>query len=543
MKIFLILLFAPAVFLAQVNFTSSNLPIVVINTNSQNIPDNPKIMVDMGIIFNGAGNRNYMTDPFNHYNGKVMIEQRGSSSQMFPKKSYGFETTDIFGNQIDTALLGMPTESDWILSANYSDKSLLNNVLAYYISENMGYYAARTRYVEVVLNGQYQGVYVLMEKIKRDKNRVKIAKLKPTENTGDNLTGGYILKIDKFTGNGGSFWTSPYPPAVSPNGQTIRIQYEYPKPDSITSQQRTYIQQYVDSFETALSGSNFTNPQTGYKRYAKHYSFADYFLLNELSKNVDGYRISTYFFKDKYSKGGKLTMGPVWDYDIAWANANYCCGSSVTGWAYQFGNVCPNDGYQVPFWWGRLLQDPSFTEAVKCQWTYWRSNLLDTTKLFHYIDSMRIYLDESQARNFTRWPILGQYVWPNPNPIPQTYQEEIDELKNWLRNRIAWLDQNLPGTCTTLSQHQENYSDYSFAVYPNPNSGTFQVSFFGFESGTMRWEIIDASGRLVFREEKPFDAGNNEVLFSGETLSLPPGIYFLRGQSGPMQLSKKIIVR
>src|ERR1051325_729327 len=193
------------------NFSSSNLPIVVINTNSQTIPDEPKITCGLGIIYNGIGVRNYLTDPFNNYNGKIAIEVRGSSSQMFPKKCFGFETLNTNGTKKDTLILGMPAEHDWILSASYSDKTFMRNFLSYKLYRDFGRYAPRTQFCELVIDGQYQGVYILMERIKRDKNRVDIAKLNNWENAGDSLTGGYIIKIDKMTGNSGAGWTSPYP--------------------------------------------------------------------------------------------------------------------------------------------------------------------------------------------------------------------------------------------------------------------------------------------------------------------------------------------
>ena len=181
---------------AQV-FTSSNLPIIIINTNGQTILDDPKITADMGIIYNGVGVRNNVTDPMNHYNGKIGIETRGQSSQMFPMKSYGIELRDIAGNSQDKALFGLPKESDWVLYAPYTDKTLMRNFLAYTMSREMGHWAANCRYVEVVVNGDYRGVYVFMEKIKRGSGRVNIPKIAATDISGDEVTGGYIFSLDK----------------------------------------------------------------------------------------------------------------------------------------------------------------------------------------------------------------------------------------------------------------------------------------------------------------------------------------------------------
>src|SRR5665811_1630254 len=193
---------------AQNNNFLSNLPLIYINTNGRQIPDNPKISAEMGIIWNGPGETNQTSNSFNHFNGKISIEIRGSSSQMFPKKSYGFETKDELGEDMDFPLLGLPEEEDWILYAPYSDKTLIRNVLTFVLAEPLGHYTPRCRFVELFLNNKYQGVYVLMEKIKRDKNRVDIANLKLEDNAGDELTGGYIVKIDKTTGSGGRGWYS-----------------------------------------------------------------------------------------------------------------------------------------------------------------------------------------------------------------------------------------------------------------------------------------------------------------------------------------------
>ena len=423
--------------------TSSNLPIIVINTNNVTIPDTPKIAAQMGIIYNGEGVRNYMTDPFNNYNNKIGIELRGSTSQGFPQKQYSIETRDVNGLEHDTVVLGMPEENSWILYAPYDDKTCMRNAMTYDFANKIGHYAVRTKFCELVLNGQYMGIYVWMEKIKRDANRVDIAKLTTADTIGDQLTGGYIIKIDKPTGEGGTTgWNSNY---MATSTKYIHFLYQYPDPADILIQQKNYIKAYVDSFEVALKATNFTNPTSGYRKYMSVTSFIDYFIMNEVSRNVDGYRLSTFLYKDKYSNGGKLHIGPVWDYNIAWWNANYCSGSSTTGWAYNFNSVC-TDNYMVPFWWARLMQDTTFKSNLKCRWTELRQTVLSIPSIFSYIDSTVSLLNEAQVRHFTKWPILGVYTWPNPNPIPTSYPGEITAMKTWIQNRITWLDANMPGS-------------------------------------------------------------------------------------------------
>lgn len=415
---------------------SSNLPIIKITTeNNRNIPDDPKVPADFRIIYNGPGIRNYVSDTVYNYQGNIGIEQRGSSSAWPSKKSYGFETWNVANYSIDTSLLGMSAESDWILSASYWDKTLMRNVLSYNLANQMGHYASRTQYCEVFLNNTYMGVYILMEKIKRDNNRVDIDRLDPTDTVGQDVTGGYIVKIDKFTGSGGDGFYSAYPPA-NPTGDAIFYQYEYPNQSDINTAQKAYIKSYIDSFENALFSPGFQHVDSGFRKYISERDFLDYMILNEVSKNVDGYRLSTYLYKER---AGKLHAGPAWDYDIAWQNANYCQAEIDTGWAYNLNYVCP--GNAVPAWWERLRQDTLFNQHLYCRWSYLRGNILHTDTIRAYIDGVAALLSESRQRNFKAWPIIGEATWPQPGPIPQSYNEEIQRLKSWINTRFNWLDQ------------------------------------------------------------------------------------------------------
>lgn len=503
-------------------FYSSNLPIVLINTNGQGIPDEPKIMADFRVIYNGQGERNHITDTPN-YSGKIGIEIRGSSSQMFPKKSYGFEMWNEMAQEIDTNILGMPKESDWILNANYSDKTFCRNTLAYYVSNKMGHYSTRFRYVEVMINNEYMGIYILSEKIKRDNHRVDIADLNPDDNTGDQLTGGYIIKIDKATGSGGDGWISFFPPPAHPNDQYIYFQYDYPSQYVLTSQQKQYIQGFMFNFEKSLSNLNFADTANGYRKWMDVNSFMDYFIVNEISKNVDGYRLSTYLYKDRDSNDPKLHIGPVWDYDIAWHNADYCDGEFYWGWAYQF--PCAGDWWQIPFWWNRLLQDPNYNNQLKCRWLTLRQTSLSNDSMDYFVDSVANLLDEAQVRNFTKWPILGQYVWPNPYPLPQTYSEEIEVLKSWIHNRMTWLDSNMPGTCDCTDNNKPASLAVIADVYPNPAKDIINIRIASVLTADAAMTIANADGRLIL-SEKINESGVNE--FSRDIITLPPGFYIIR---------------
>ncbi len=410
--------------------------------------------------------------------------------------------------------------------------------MAYQVWQNLGHYATRYQFVELVINGLYKGVYIFSEKIKRNKNRVDIAKLKPNENAGDSLTGGYIFKIDKTTGSGGFGWTSQYWPPVHPYGQTIYFQYEYPGETVITSSQKLYIMDYVDDFETALNGPNFADTAIGFRKYAIESTFIDYFLENEVSKNVDAYRCSTFIHKQRDSKGGKLRMGPVWDYDLAWHNANFCGGNVITGWAYQF--PCPDDASQVPFWWNKLLMDTLYASHLKCRWQYLRQNILSDAWFDNYIDSTVVQLDEAQLRNFVTWPILGLYVWPNPWPYPNTYQGEINSLKTWLHSRLAWLDANMPGECYTTAFDVAKETSGMMNIYPNPSSGHFTFEFYLQQPSMVNLVVHNSLGQVVATlADGMLATGTQQVFWN--TGNLPAGIYYCRLQADERIVSNKII--
>lgn len=519
-------------------FTSSNLPIVIIDTYGQEIPDDPKLMVGMKIIDNGPGVRNYLTDS-PAYDGFAGIELRGSSSQQFPKKSFGFETWDANGEELEVSLLGMPEEADWILNANYSDKTLMRNTLAYQLAQEMGHYATRYKHVEVVLNGSYHGVYIFSEKIKRDGDRVDIAKLTNTMNSGDPLTGGYIFKIDKPTGSGGDGWVSDYPPPSHPGGQTIFFQYEYPKSDVITPQQKEYISSYMDTFEGALAGPFFDDPDNGWRKYAVENTFIDYFIVNEISKNVDGYRLSTFIHKERESLGGKLRLGPVWDYDLGFRNADYCSGDVVTGWAYQF--PCEWDYWQVPFWWQRLMQDSLFADHLKCRWESLRTNHLTNAWFDNYVDSLATVLGEGQQRNFIKWPILGIYVWPNPQPIPTTYAGEISALKSYLHTRLNWLDQNMPGFCNPTSVDENKAEMGKLMIYPSPAQESVIIETKQNFDDQLYISLLDLGGKVVAGwKGHQLRAGNGS--YQLDVHNIPAGLWIVRLDDGQHMLSGKVVI-
>lgn len=506
---------------AQV-LTSSNLPILVVNTNGQGIPNEPRVRAQLGIIYNGVGVRNGINDPRNAYNGLVGIEVRGQSSQSFPMKSYDLELWNNDSTEKEISLFGFPKESDYVLYAPYTDKTLMRNFLAYTFTREMGRWAARCRYVELMVDNDYKGIYVFMEKIKRDSSRVNIAKLGRNENSGDALTGGYIISIDK----GPNGWYSSVPTLQSTNNQRIQFSYIYPRIDSITLPQRSYIKSYVDSFEQALGSANYQNPQWGWRRHADESSFVDYLIVNELARNVDGYRLSTYLYKDKQSRGGKLFAGPAWDYDLAFYNANYCRGSDAMGWAWQFNTTCPEDYWQVPFWWSRFESDSSFQQNFNCRWKQLRKSSLSDTRILQLIDSVVALTQEARLRHFQRWPVIGQYIWPNIQPVPTSYAGEIQQLKNWFTRRIDWIDQNLStyGTCVEMPVTLAN--NLIISALPNPVRDQWTLRLQSNRIQAIQITIFDASGRTMRQNKLYLNYGENRT--SIQSAHWASGIYFVQ---------------
>jgi hypothetical protein len=409
---------------------TSNLPIVVIDTFGKSVSQGAHTLGLAAFIDTASWGRAGITDPPDLVT-RIGIDIRGKSSAGFAKKQYHFETWDESNKEVAASVLGFPDESDWVLQGPYSDKSLMRNFLSYSWSNEMGQYASRTRFVEVFLNSggggvstsDYVGVYILMEKIKRGKDRVDIQGLGPEDNAEPEITGGYIFKKDKLDAGEPTFNTS--------TGLTLI--YVDPNGHDITEPQKTWLRNHIIEFETTLRGPNFRDPNVGYRKYIDVDSFIDIHILVELTKNIDGFRLSTYMYKDR---GGKITMGPAWDYNLSLGNADYLNGWIPTGWYYDL--ISAGD---YP-WWRRLFEDPWFQRRYADRWFELRAGLFSTDRLLKYVDDTASLLSEAQRRNFEKWKILGTRLWPNWY-IASTYQEEIDWMKGWLDDRLTWMDRQI----------------------------------------------------------------------------------------------------
>jgi hypothetical protein len=510
--------------LAQVEFTSSNLPIIVLNTHAQTIGEDLPIVIDMGVIDNGAGNSNLLSDPFNVYQGKVAIVNQEVFSSSYPKKQYEIQLRNADGNGIEASLLGMPAESEWILVAAYHDKSLMRDGLGYWLNRQTGKYAPRFQFCEVILNDEYIGVYVLTEKIKRGSNRINI---QAAGATGNNLTGGYIIKIDRESTQANDGWRSTFQPPNGSGDQTIFFRYVSPGASEISNPQREYIRQFLTDFETALAAPNFTNPGQGYARLIDMDSFIDYLLVSEVTKNPEAYRLNTYLYKVRQSSGNRLFMGPGWNYGIAFGNGETCLDNSPMGHVLDFNLECPNDFSLVPFWWNRFLDDISFRQRLEARWAVARNGVYSTSTIQAYVDSVAHVLNQgAQQRNFIRWPVLGD----------ENYQQQITQLKQWITARLEWLDVKIPRliTSTELEPHQ------IVSIYPNPFQHAIRVSFKTDRPGTVNLRLVDMQGNLVTESSLHVEIPGN---FEHEliTRTLPPGLYCLQYQENSQLFIRKVI--
>lgn len=473
----------PFWFQEPVVYDESNLPLIIIDTYGAEIPDEPRIPAYMGIIDNESG-VNQLTDDFNDYDGHITIERRGNSSQWNDKRPYRFETVDQDGENNNVELLGMPEENDWVLYAPWQDKTMIRNVLAYQLSNDMGRYASRTRYVELYLNGDYQGIYVLMEKIKRDNDRVNISKLNPEEIEGDDLTGGYILKFDWFfTGDNIGGFQSDH--------DGVTYNYHYPKPSDIVPEQEEYIQDYIDDFENIMLSSNYADSITGYPSIMNVESFVDFILVQELAKNVDAYRLSTYIYKDKESIDNRLTAGPVWDFNHGFGNCDYGQTWEPEDWLLEYN---PEGGDQMSFWWELLWQDENFRAKVSNRYSELRSNIFSESHIFEIIDSSVVDMGESINRNFLKWPVLGVYLWPNFQ-VFNTYEEEILYLKSWISQRLSWMDSQILQLDLDKNNGFLNYALHH--AYPNPYNSTINIKYDLQSSSNVKIAIHDILGREI----------------------------------------------
>ena len=515
---------------------SSNLPIIVMDSfgipvDSFNSATQPRpfyltyaVVIDKNPHAGAPGtNRATITGPAD-FQGRGGTHVRGETSADFPMRSYSWELWDNDNEDKKASLLGFKEESDWVLHAPYNDKTLMRNFLIHDRmraldgnAQGMG-----VKLVEVFYNqdggalaeNDYRGVYVLTEKIKRSPHRVDVEKLNGQMTRPSVINGGYIFKRDKLDAGDVTFTTAT-------NGVT----FTFVDPEIPNSAQRSWLENHLNAFETSLAGPGFSDPDSGYPSYINPRSFIDNQWFVEIAKQIDGYRWSTYFFKDR---NGRINAGPLWDYNLSLFNANYNGGESHSGWYYSL--LGPADYY----YWPRLHQDPNYRLQ---HWDrYWelRRGIFETNSILNRIDSVASQLVDGSVtpvtnymskksplmenpamRHFRKWPVLGTYLWPNPNHygtrriywngpglIPTDYRysdAEVDAMKSFLKLRLEWIDdQNHVGTTIYRPPVFSPAGGHVTAGTPltiSPHTGTAPSGFSYAAGGTVYYTLDESDPR------------------------------------------------
>lgn len=382
------------------NFTG--IPILYLNTeNSKNIDSkdvylNATLIINTNMLYEQAKT----TIP-------TQVKGRGNSTWGMPKKPYRLKFTD------KSPMLGMATAKNWVLLANYSDKTMLRTSTAFDLGTKIGAdFTPQGRPVELVLNGKYKGSYFLTSQVEVNENRVNIPELKKTNTSAEEITGGYLLEQDMRLDEANWFYTKAKLPI------TIK------SPEDITEAQLNYIKNYMQQTEDAIFSADFADPEKGYNKYINTESFINWFIVQEIMKNEDAKeKTSIFYYKNR---GGKLSLGPLWDFDLGAGNVDYSDSRYPTGWWIKDGP-----------WFSRLFQDPNFRAKVKTRWNAIKNK--EIKEISGTIDKNAAYINLSQQKNFEEWKILNTYVWPNQF-VMGTYDKEVTQLKNWLSARINWLD-------------------------------------------------------------------------------------------------------
>ncbi len=370
---------------------------------------------------------------------------RGKSSQNFPKKSYGLEVRDEKNNDAKLSLLGMGSDSDWVLNGPWTyDDTFFHNAFVYELSRQLGHWAPRTRFAEMFTNSNggkldyadYAGIYVLNEKIGSGSNRLDITSIKPSDNAGSDLTGGYIFKIDPPDADENYWVTSHNVPSNTADG--VKLIVVEPKSSKATSTQVGYLINYVQTFENTLYNEKSAGyPTRNYRSYIDTPSWIDYHIMNALAFNVDGLRLSAYFYKDR---DGKIIAGPTWDYDRSLGSDDGRDANPRT-----WNNI---SYYFTLDWWGQLFQDADFVQNWVDRWWQLRQSTLSNANLNAIADTMGAQISQAaDTRDATKWP--------DNAAAGGVYQNEVNALKTWLTSttagslgRAAWIDSQLPAAPT-----------------------------------------------------------------------------------------------
>jgi hypothetical protein len=503
-----------------INVDSTNIPLVIINTDQYGIPYDQTIhtKVFLGIIDNGHGKYNKPGDAYNVYSGLASLKLRGQSSRDFPKQSYRLELIDSLGNDTNVVILGMPKDNDWILFGPYADKSQVRNKFEYDLGKKLGEYQPRTKFCELLLNGQLVGLYNLVENIKREKHRVDIAKLEPKDQSGVAVTGGYLMKYDKDGA-----------------GRII----VYPKEEDIQPQQIAYILHRLRLGDSVLLSNGFDDPVNGFRKYFGDSSLVDYIIMNELPKNADSYLYSTYFYKDREDRDDRIKYGPLWDYDLGFGNTTFQNGNLTNGWQFEY-----NTKLRIT----RFLQDPVMVDLLQSRWHELRDGVLSNDSIFNMIDSLISEAKPQIDRNYQVWPIIDKTLF-YPAYSVSTYDQEISTFKSWLSTRLTWIDNNID-----LIYYKKTYTDIELAyskagvstlnAYPNPFRNKITVEIQVEKQCNAKIEISNLTGQVEYARVLNVHSGSNQININDAKISkLGNGIYIMRLFIDNLPISTQKIIK
>lgn len=445
----------------NVSITTTNLPIVFINVDGRMILRNDYILGRMKVIHNGDGQVNY-GDTITHpnqlvdYEGWIGLKYRGNSSfDSSDKKPYAIQTLKDAvlsadgGSKDKVKILGMGKDNKWAMIAPWADRSFIRDVLTFDMARPWFDFVPHTRLCEVILDGTYYGVFVLCERVSKGKHRLNLND--PGSDDGD-LSGDFLVEVDR---NDQLSFHSPYRPWRNSSGQEFRdkdiyYQYKFPEEDDfpeLPAGTRSAIDAEVLGMEDAFRLPNYTDESEGYPSKIDVTSWIDFQLSQEFAFNIDGYRLSTPLYKYSRTRAQKEGLDhrwkmSLWDFNYAYGNANYNNGTSYDLWLYDFNSRNPGDGYQIPFYWYKLMADPNYVEKLEARWTEYRRSNYSNAAIEATIDSLTTMITSGGAydRNQQAWQTMGRWgIGPNAY-VFHSYDEEISYMKRWLQNRVAWLD-------------------------------------------------------------------------------------------------------
>ena len=398
----------------------TNLPTVAINTYGAVEVTSKEDEISSTVYVIGDNGR-YM-----HAGEKTGIRGRGNASWGFAQKPYRIK----FDKKVQ--LLDAPAEAKkWTLLSPYGDKSMMRNILAFEISRRVGAkYTPYCQPVDVIFNGEYRGCYQLCDQLDVRKGRVDITEMKPEDNAGEALTGGYLIEIDANAGSEPChFWS---------NGIPVTI--KSPDDDKITAQQKKYIQDCFNNLITRVYSDNFTHESWGYYKYFDIDSFLKHFIVGELSGNTDTYW-STYMYKERGDE--KIYTGPVWDFDIAFDNDSRTHNelNNPTGYLYSSGTASFAGGSNMEKFVSRIVKyDPVAKARLQEMWNELReSGVITPESLVQYVNDTEQYLDQSQKLQYTRWNNLNFDVNMNYQHLG-SYPAEVDVVRKFINRRVTDLD-------------------------------------------------------------------------------------------------------